>query len=342
MPAAAAIACTSAPPRPLLVAVLLAVVQLVVLKMLPFDNKSEFQVVVNMPEGTPVEGTARVLAGLAGIVRQVPEVTNYQAYAGTAAPINFNGLVRQYYLRGDSNQGDLQVNLVDKSDRSRKSHDIARAIRPALAAEGKRLGAASVQVVEVPPGPPVQAPLVAEIYGPIYAAQQKIGHALRAMFDSTRDIVDTDDTLSGTRARATSSRSIEPRPPCSVFPRRRPWNRSPPRSAGRTPPMSIRGRERDPIAVRLELASADKRGLQQALALPVRATSGALVPLSEVVTVSEAPWDATIYHKDLLPVVFVTGDMAGRLDSPLYGMFSLVSQINKTPPGGPGRSCSAS
>ncbi len=180
----------------ILVAVLLAVVQLVVLKMLPFDNKSEFQVVVNMPEGTPLEGTARVLTALASIVRQVPEVTNYQAYAGTAAPINFNGLVRQYYLRADANQGDLQVNLVDKSDRSRKSHDIAGAIRPALAAEGKRLGAASVQVVEVPPGPPVQAPLVAEIYGPAYAAQQKIGHALRAMFDATRDIVDTDDTLS--------------------------------------------------------------------------------------------------------------------------------------------------
>ena len=115
---------------------------------------------------------------------------------GTAAPINFNGLVRQYFLRGDANQGDLQVNLVDKSDRSRKSHDIARAIRPALAAEGKRLGAASVQVVEVPPGPPVQAPIVAEIYGPTYAGQEKVGHALRALFDATKDIVDTDDTLS--------------------------------------------------------------------------------------------------------------------------------------------------
>ena len=317
----------------ILVAVLLAVVQLVVLKMLPFDNKSEFQVVVNMPEGTPVEGTARVLAGLASIVRQVPEVTDYQAYAGTAAPINFNGLVRQYYLRADSSQGDLQVNLVDKSDRSRKSHDIARAIRPALAAEGKRLGAASVQVVEVPPGPPVQAPLVAEIYGPVYAAQQKIGRALRAMFDSTRDIVDTDDTLSAPapryvvaldRAKAallgvTQAAAMESLTAAL---------------AGLDATYVHSGRERDPIAVRLELGSADKRGLQQALALPVRAMTGALVPLSEVVTVSEKPWDATIYHKDLLPVVFVTGDMAGRLDSPLYGMFSLVSQISKAAPAG--------
>ncbi|MGO9994478.1 MAG: efflux RND transporter permease subunit [Steroidobacteraceae bacterium] len=317
----------------IIVAVLLAVLQLVVLKMLPFDNKSEFQVVVDMPEGTPVEGTARVLAGLASIVRQVPEVTNYQAYAGTAAPINFNGLVRQYYLRGDSNQGDLQVNLVDKRERSRKSHDIARAIRPALAAEGRRLGAASVQVVEVPPGPPVQAPLVAEIYGPVYAAQQTIGRALRAVFDSTRDIVDTDDTLAAPvprfivaldRAKAAllgvSQAAVTESLATAL--------------AGFDATYVHSGRERDPIAVRLELGTADKRGLDQALALPVRSATGTLVPLSEVVTVSQMPWDATIYHKDLLPVVFVTGDMAGRLDSPLYGMFSIVSQIDKAPPAG--------
>jgi multidrug efflux pump subunit AcrB len=317
----------------IVVAVLLAVFQLVVLKMLPFDNKSEFQVVVNMPEGTPVEGTARVLTGLAEVVRQVPEVTDYQAYAGTAAPINFNGLVRQYFLRGDSNQGDLQVNLVDKSDRSRKSHEIARAIRPALAAEGKRLGAASVQVVEVPPGPPVQAPLVAEIYGPTYAGQEKVGRAVRALFDTTKDIVDTDDTLSAPvhrfvvsldRAKAallgTSQAQVADAIGTAL--------------GGQDATFIHAGRERDPIAVRLELGSADKRGLDQALALPVRSASGALVPLSEVVNVSEAPWDSPIYHKDLLPVVFVTGDMAGRLDSPLYGMFSLVSQIGDKPPAG--------
>jgi multidrug efflux pump subunit AcrB len=317
----------------ILVAVLLAAVQLVVLKMLPFDNKSEFQVIVNMPEGTPVEGTARVLSGLAHIVRQVPEVANYQAYAGTAAPINFNGLVRQYYLRRDGNQGDLQVNLVDKSDRSRKSHDIARAIRPALAAEGRRLGAASVQVVEVPPGPPVQAPLVAEIYGPVYAAQEAIGRALRVMFDSTRDIVDTDDTLAAPaprfivaldRAKAALlgvSQAAATEALTSAL-------------AGFDATYVHSGFERDPIAVHVELGTADKQGLEPALALPVRSATGSLVPLSELVTVSQMPWDAVIYHKDLLPVVFVTGDMAGRLDSPLYGMFNIVSQIKKAPPGG--------
>ena len=314
-------------------AVLLAVVQLVVLKMLPFDNKSEFQVVVNMPEGTPVEGTARVLAGLAAIVRRLPEVTNYQAYAGTAAPINFNGLVRQYYLRGDSNQGDLQVNLVDKHDRSRKSHEIASAIRPALAAEGRRLGAASVQVVEVPPGPPVQAPLVAEIYGPVYSDQQKIGRALRQLFDSTRDIVDTDDTLAapvprfvvaldrGKAAMLGVSQAAVTDTLATAL-------------AGSDVTFVHAGRERDPIGVRLELGTADKQGLDRALSLPVRGTSGSLVPLSEVVTVSQKPWDGMIYHKDLLPVVFVTGDMAGRLDSPLYGMFGLVAALDKTAPAG--------
>jgi multidrug efflux pump subunit AcrB len=316
------------------VAVLLVVVQLVVLKMLPFDNKSEFQVVVNMPEGTPVERTARVLGALSDIVRRVPEVTDWQAYAGTSAPINFNGLVRQYYLRRDPRQGDLQVNLVDKHERKRKSHEIALAIRPALAAEGRRLGASSVQVVEVPPGPPVQAPLVAEVYGPLHERQVAIGRALRSIFDKTKDIVDTDDTL----------------PPATAVRRTVTVDRS--RAAllgvsqaavsetlaaalgGEIATYVHHGLERDPIGVRLELSTADRSSLDAALALPVRADSGALVPLSEVTEVASAPWDATIYHKDLLPVTFVTGDMAGRLDSPLYGMFRIVGEMGRHPPAG--------
>jgi multidrug efflux pump subunit AcrB len=162
----------------IVIAVSLAVVQLVVLKMLPFDNKSEFQVVLNMPEGTPVEQTAAVLDELAAVVRELPEVIDLQSYAGTSAPINFNGLVRQYNLRQSPELGDLQVNLVDKHERDRQSHEIALAVRPALAAIGRRHGA-SVQVVEVPPGPPVLAPLVAEVYGPDYedAAARRCGTA---------------------------------------------------------------------------------------------------------------------------------------------------------------------
>jgi multidrug efflux pump subunit AcrB len=314
-------------------AVLLVVVQLVVLKMLPFDDKSEFQVVVNMPEGTPVEDTARVLAALAKIVREVPEVRDYQAYAGTSAPINFNGLVRQYYLRADSSHGDLQVNLVDKGERSRKSHGIARAVRPALVAEGRRLGAQSVQVVEVPPGPPVQAPLVAEVYGPEYAEQQAVGRELRKMFDSTPDIVDTDDSLPPPteRYQVTLDRA---KAALLGVPQSAVTETLAAALGGYDATYAHSGRERDPIAVRLELATADRAGLDRALALTVRSASGALVPLSELVNVEKRPWDGAIHHKDGLPVVYVTGDMAGHLDSPLYGMFRLVGRIGDEPPAG--------
>jgi multidrug efflux pump subunit AcrB len=151
----------------------LAYFQLVVLKMLPFDNKSEFQVIVDMPEGTTLEQTARVLGELGRHLATVEEVTDYQVYAGTAAPINFNGLVRQYYLRAGANVGDIQVNLLDKKHRHRKSHEIALAVRDPLREIGKRYGA-NVKVVEVPPGPPVMAPLVAEIYGLDYPGQIEV------------------------------------------------------------------------------------------------------------------------------------------------------------------------
>ena len=177
----------------IVLAVGLVAVKLVVLKMLPFDNKSEFQIIANLPQGTTAETTARLLDELSHVIERVPEVSDYEAYAGTAAPINFNGLVRQYYLRQDPRFGDIQVNLVDKRHRSRKSHTIALAIRPALAAIGRNYNA-SVQVVEVPPGPPVRAPIVAEIYGPRYAEQRQLAQDVRKLFDKTADIVDVDDS----------------------------------------------------------------------------------------------------------------------------------------------------
>jgi len=172
----------------------------VVMKMLPFDNKSEFQVVLDMPEGTAVEQTGRVLDEMAAYLGELPEVTDFQIYAGTAAPINFNGLVRQYYLREGANVGDIQVNLVDKSQRDRKSHEIAASVRARLDEIGTRYGG-SVKIVEVPPGPPVQSPLVAEIYGPDYAGQQAIAAELRELFASTQDIVDIDDSVEASAPR---------------------------------------------------------------------------------------------------------------------------------------------
>ncbi len=166
----------------ILISLALPATGLVLLKMLPFDNKSEFQVIVDMPAGTPVERTAAVLHELGAHLATVPEVTDYQAYAGTASPINFNGLVRQYYLRSGGEVGDLQVNLVDKHLRDDKSHAIATRVRPALQAIGARHGA-NVKVVEVPPGPPVLSPLVAEIYGPEAEGRQQVARAVRKVFE---------------------------------------------------------------------------------------------------------------------------------------------------------------
>lgn len=170
--------------------VLLPAIGLVRLKMLPFYNKSEFQVVVDMPAGTPLEQTAAVLHALGTYLAAVPEVIDYQAYAGTAAPINFNGLVRQYYLRAGGHVGDIQVNLVDKHRRDAQSHAIATRVRPALQQIGQRFGA-NVKVVEVPP---VLAPLVAEIYGPEAEGRREMAKAVRAVFDKTAGVVDVDDS----------------------------------------------------------------------------------------------------------------------------------------------------
>ena len=314
------------------VAVGLVVVQLVVLKMLPFDNKSEFQVVANLPEGSTVETTARLLDELSHVIERVPEVSDYEVYAGSSAPINFNGLVRQYYLRQSPQLGDIQVNLVDRHHRSRKSHEIALAVRPALAAVARRYSA-SLQVVEVPPGPPVRAPIVAEVYGPRYAEQQQLAGQIRAAFDATADIVDTDDSVGAAAPRQVVEIDRQKAALLGVSQEQ----------IAATLRLGLegadvtyvhRGRERYPIPVRLELPVADKARIAQLLELEVRAASGARVALSELVRVRSAEWDRTIYHKDLLPVAYVMGDMAGRLDSPLYGMFSLVGAFARHPPGG--------
>jgi multidrug efflux pump subunit AcrB len=312
----------------ILLAVSLVVFRLVVLKMLPFDNKSELQVVVDMPEGTSVERTARVLDELAEHVRSVPEVSDYQTYAGTAAPINFNGLVRQYYLRAGANVGDLQVNLVDKTLRDRQSHEIARSLRDPLVSIGRAHGA-SVKIVEVPPGPPVQAPLVAEVYGPDYAGQLRAASQLSALFAATEDIVDVDDSVEAPAPRWVFETDRHKAALLGVA------------QADVTAALSAALGGEDatylhdehakyPLPIRLELPVSDKADLDQLLMLRVAGRDGRLVPLAEIVRPVASTWEATIYHKDLLPVVFVTADMAGDLDSPLYGMFSLAARIAET------------
>ena len=309
-----------------LLAASLAVFELVVLKMLPFDNKSEVQVVVDTPEGSTLEQTNALLGELAAEVDKIPEVLDYQGYAGTAAPINFNGLVRQYFLRSGSNVGDLQVNLVDKHHRDRKSHEIARAMRPALAAIGKRHGA-SVKVVEVPPGPPVLAPLVAEVYGPDYTGQRRIARGLATgLFAGTEGIVDIDTSVEADAPRETL-----------VLDRERAARLGVPQTtvsdaiamavAGSDATFMQDGRSKYPRPVRLRLSAQDQASLQSLLAVRVRGGQGQLVPLSELVRVERGHWDGAIHHKDGLPVAYVMADEAGALDSPLYGMFSIVGKL---------------
>jgi len=304
----------------------LAAVKLVVMKMLPFDNKSEVQIVVDMPEGSTLEQTNALLIELAAILDATPEVLNYQGYAGTAAPINFNGLVRQYYLREGANVGDLQVNLVDRHDRKRKSHDIAVALRPQVEVIGRRAGA-SVKVVEVPPGPPVMSPIVAEVYGPDYDRQRAIGLALEQRFRTTEGIVDIDtsveadaerDVLAIDRVRAArlgvSQAAIADTIAAGL--------------SGSDATWVIDGRSKYPRPIRLRLPVADQASIDDILALHVRGGSGQLVPLSELVRAQRTGWDDAILHKDLLPVVYVMGDESGTVDSPLYGMFDLVGQVS--------------
>jgi multidrug efflux pump subunit AcrB len=303
----------------------LAVVKLVVLKMLPFDNKSEFQVVLDMPEGTSLEQTSRVLNEMSDYLGKVDEVTDYQIYAGTAAPINFNGLVRQYYLREGANVGDIQVNLTDAHGRKRQSHAIALAVRPPLQEIAKKYNA-NVKVVEVPPGPPVLSPIVAEVYGLDYAGQIKVAKQIRGEFEKTADIVDIDDSVEYPQKRLV----------VQVDRRKAALLGVSQDAIASSIDTVLRGEDvvflhgkgiKYAVPIRVEFPVALKDKMDSVLALRVRSQAGELVPMSELVTVQESKRENSIYHKDLLPVVYVTGDMAGATDSPLYGMFDIFSGI---------------
>ncbi|GAB1392238.1 efflux RND transporter permease subunit [Rhodocyclaceae bacterium] len=312
----------------ILASVSLGVFKLVVLKMLPFDNKSEFQVVLDMPVGTPVEETARVLREMSAELAQVAEVKDYQAYAGTAAPINFNGLVRQYYLRANAEMGDIQVNLVDKHHRDRKSHEIAVSIRDRVMAVAKKNGG-NAKVVEVPPGPPVLSPIVAEIYGPDYAGQIAVAQKVRDAFEGTADILGVDDSVDEAADKVVLRVNQAKAALLGVAQK----------DIVDTVRMGLSGEDVTPlhdgeakyeIPVRITLPAERQAALDTLLKLKVRALpayGGQLVPISELVEAKPAPREKVIFHKDLLPVVYVTGDMGGELDSPLYGMFDIRAKL---------------
>ncbi len=305
--------------------VALAGFKLVILKMLPFDNKSEFQVVVDMPAGTPVEITAAALRDMGAHLATVPEVTNYQVYAGTAAPINFNGLVRQYYLRSQSEQGDIQVNLLDKHVRNRQSHEIASAVRPVLETIAAKWDA-KVKVVEVPPGPPVLSPLVAEVYGPAEPGRIRVAKKVRDALAATPDIVGIDDSVEDPAPRIVL-KVDQAKAALAGVSRRDIVETMRIGLAGADVTPLHDGQSKYEVAVRLSMPAERKGDLAEILKLTVRSQSGDRVPLSELVTAVHNLRDRAIYHKDLLPVVYVIGDQAGRVDSPLYGMFAARGKI---------------
>ena len=306
----------------------LTVVQWVVLKMLPFDNKSEFQLVVDMPAGTPLEDTAAALHELGEYLARRPEVRHLQGYAGTVSPITFNGLVRQYYLRADAEGGDLQVNLVDKQHRHEQSHSIATRLRPDLEKIAQRHGA-RLKVVEVPPGPPVMSPLVAEIYGPDEAGRQRLAARVAKAFADTPDITAID----------TSLREDAPRDFLAVRRQRAETLGIPVSVVAQTVQGALSGADaawlhdgtsKYPVPVRLQLARESQVGLDALLALPLRSANGLLVPLGELVRVERGVIDKPLFTKDLQGLSYVFGDVGagGRTpDSPLYGLFAVRGKL---------------
>ena len=312
----------------LLVAIGFVLVGAVQVKMLPFDNKSEFQIVLNTPEGTTLEQTTRIAREMADTIRGAPEVRDFQIYAGTAAPFNFNGLVRHSYLRRGPNVADIQVNLVGKADRHDQSHAIAKRLRPAVAAVAKKYGAV-VAVAEVPPGPPVLQSIVAEIYGPDEHQRLALAREVRGIMERTTGVVDIDWYVEDEQPKL---RYVIDRTKAAL--------------AGvsegaiaRTLALAAQGQaidllhvptEREDVPIILELSAAKRSHAQALLALQVRAEgnpAAPLVPLSELVRIESATGERSRYRKNLMPVTYVTADVAGAVESPAYAMFGIDRAI---------------
>jgi len=319
----------------LLLAAAVALVPLgvVVVKMLPFDNKNEFQIVVDFPEGTTVETTHRALSEMASALTALPEVTGTEVYAGAAAPYNFNGLVRHYFLRSAPHQGDVQVSLLPRKQRRRSSHAIAREARPLVDAVAKRYDA-RVKVAEVPPGPPVLETLVAEIYGPDDAGRREVARQVKEIFERTEGVVDVDWYVESPRTKAvfrldTRKAGLAGIHEADVAATLR-------LALGRDVAGEIQlpdVRERVPLVVTLP---AERRNDLAALsALSLAAADGRLVPLSEIGGFVEEPEETSIYHKNLKAVVYVTADVGGRKEAPVYAIAALEKGIARIQvPGG--------
>jgi multidrug efflux pump subunit AcrB len=315
----------------LVLAVALLPLRLVSVKMLPFDNKSEFQVILDLPEGTSLETSAALGSATAAYLRSVPEVLSTEVYAGTAAPFNFNGLVRHYFMRRGANVADVQVNLVAKGDRGRSSHAIAVAVRPGIDALARQYGA-SAKIAEIPPGPPVLSTLVAEVYGPTDSARLAAARRVKSVFESTPGVVDVDWSVEAPehtielridRERAAAAGAGVDQIAQAVALA----------EAGMAVGSLRNAAEREAVAIVPRLSLADRSSVEGLLRLPI-ATAAGPEPLSRFVTVDSAPRAPSRYRRDLRPVIYVTGDVAGSIESPVYAILAMNRKLDTIRVGG--------
>ncbi|MEX1383635.1 efflux RND transporter permease subunit, partial [Lutibacter sp.] len=311
----------------LLGSVLMFFTKSVAVKMLPFDNKNEFQVVIDMPEGTTLERTAAVTKEIAQYISTTPEVVNYQNYIGTSAPITFNGLVRHYDVRGGSNMADIQVNLLLKEDRDLQSHDIAKKVRPEIQKIAKKYGA-NVKLVEVPPGPPVLSTLVAEVYGPDYDEQIKVAAQVKHILENTTDVVDTDWMVEDAQTEYRLVVDKEKAMLNGIAPQQIVGNLTYLLSEY---PISYIYDEAsyDQVNIVLGLKDSDKTSLQDIQNIKIKGKNGNVVPVSDLVKVKTGTLEKTIYRKDQKRVVYVLADMAGGLESPVYAILGMKEKLQK-------------
>ncbi len=317
----------------LLISVALVPTGLVRVKMLPFDNKSELQVIINMPDGTPLEQTARVAQALGDELARQPDVLNYQTYTGTSSPYNFNGLVRHYYMRRQPNQADIQVNLLPAKQRSVQSHAIAKRLRPLMDAIGNQYGA-RIQVSEVPPGPPVVQTLVAEVYGPDLAGQTQVAQQIKSIFQHTPGVVDTDWYVE----------DPQPRMVMRVDEVKAAQHGIAVSDVAHALALAISGTQiglihdqasREPVPAIVELDRAGRSSEQGLENIRLPGADGSMVSLRELVIVEHKTIDPSIYHKNLRRVVYVTGDVAGAEESPVYAILKMNKDLDHlTLPGG--------
>ncbi len=299
----------------------------VVVKMLPFDNKNEFQVVIDMPEGTTLERTSAVSFEIAQYLSGVPEVVNYQTYAGISAPITFNGLVRHYDLRMGSNVADIQVNLLPKGERDDESHDIARRIREDI----QKIAApynANVKIVEVPPGPPVLSTLVAEIYGPDYEEQIKVASQVKEILKNTQDVVDIDWYVEAGQTEFTLDVDKEKAMIHGIVPQQVVGNLT--YLVGGHPISTLYDEHvNNSVGIVMSLEDKDQAGMEKLQNLKVKGRTGQMVPVRDIISVQKDVMQHTIYRKDQKRVVYVMADMAGNLESPAYAILGMTKKLEE-------------